>query len=208
MNNTMRLVLACFVFSLAVNAQEPAVIGFRGGLNFSNIVGGDVQESPKSRIGFQAGFLAEFYLSRSLGVQGEILYSEQGFNNAMDTNGDGTDEEVQFNLNYVNLPIMLKYYITNNFCVALGPQIGVNVTSKLEIINGPIGAANERENLENLEFLDFSAGVGLSYKFDEGFFFQGRYLLGITPIRIFEIPDGETLDIRHSVFQVSAGFRF
>ena len=135
-----------------------------------------------------------------------MLFSEQGFRFDEDVNGDGSKEELQINLNYINLPVLVKYYITDEFTAILGPQIGVNIEGQQEIINSPIGAGNERENLDLFNTLDFGGVIGLEYKSKEGFFAQGRYIIGA--ISVFKSIEGQTVDVRNSVFQLSAGFQF
>ena len=206
MNKITFAFISFLLFSFAGFSQEPVHIGFKGGLNFASVVGGDAPNDISGRIGFHAGFLAEFYVSRSFGVQGELMFSEQGFRFDEDVNGDGSEEEIQVNLNYINIPVLAKYYITDNFTVAIGPQIGVNIGAQQEIINSPVGAGNEREDLDIFETFDFSGVVGLEYKSNDGFFGQLRGTLGA--ISVFKAIDGLDNDTRNLVIQISGGFRF
>ncbi len=206
MNKNSIVITALMLLSYIGFSQEPVHIGFKGGVNFASVVGGDREESVFGRVGFHAGFLAEFYVSRSFSIQGEVLFSEQGYRYEEDVNDDGSKEELQVNLNYINFPAMIKYYITDNFTAVLGPQLGVNVQGQQEIINSPIGAGNEREDLDLFNVIDFSGVLGLEYKSDDGFFGQVRYSIGA--ISVLKSIDGLSNDTRNSVFQIAGGFRF
>ncbi|WP_456314955.1 outer membrane beta-barrel protein [Pseudomonas shirazensis] len=61
----------------SMNAQETR-FGVKGGLNLSNIVGGDV-DGTKSLVGFHVGGLAEIKITDKFAIQPELLYSAQGF---------------------------------------------------------------------------------------------------------------------------------
>ena len=206
MNKNTLFFTLLFGFSWIIQAQEPVHIGFKGGLNFANVVGGDINDEASGRIGFLAGFSAEFYVSRSFSLQGEVLYAEQGFRFDQDSDGNGEEEELQINLNYVHFPILVKYYITNNFSATLGPQIGIKILGQSEILDSPVGAGNEREELAEFNTIDFAGSAGLCYLFEEGFFIESRYTMGVTSI--FKSIEGFTSDVRNSSIQVAAGFRF
>ena len=56
-------------------------------------------------------------------------------------------------------------------------------------------------DLDETEDIDISLAAGVEYKFDGGFFIQGRYNYGFTEL----IKD---YDVHNSVFQVGVGFMF
>ena len=88
--------LAVFVFGFT-NAQE-VKFGLKGGLNVANITG-DIEDNS-SKVGFHVGGFAEIKVSEKFSVQPELLFSTQG------TKFDFEGTNVNFNLSYLNIPIM------------------------------------------------------------------------------------------------------
>ncbi len=116
------------VFTIGfVNAQdkENMSFGVKGGLNVSSITNADQDGvNSKSLIGFHVGFFGEFMISDKFAIQPELLYSAQGVK--LDFDGDNGD----LKLDYINIPVMAKYYVADAFSLELGPQIGFLVSAK------------------------------------------------------------------------------
>ena len=199
--------------SISVKAQSELRLGVKGGVNFAN-VGGDFTNNTKGVFGFHLGGLAEFPIVTNLTFQPEILFSAQGSeHNTMATDGP----RIITNLNYVNLPLMAKYYLIDNFSVMGGPQLGYLVSAKNEITSsGFIGSSTTQENDLNDEIsnFDFGLGIGAEYRLDLGIFVQLRYVIGVSNVNEKE---GVVLgyhrtsnDVKstNNVLQISAGYSF
>lgn len=170
-----------FSFS-ALQAQEMG-FGIKGGLNFATFTGDDV-DNIDSRTGFHLGLLAEFGLSESFAIQPEILYSAQGVKQ-----GDET-----WKLDYLTIPVMVKYYATDAFSIEAGPYIGFNTTSEFDMDGVTMDLKDDTEST------DFGLGLGLGYELPMGVFFQVRYALGLSDIM-------SDVDAKNSVFQLSVGYK-
>ncbi len=182
------LVIVAFVtmFSAtAVNAQN-FKFGAKGGINFANLTGDDVDADML--VGFHLGVTAEYTFNEKIGIQPELLFSAQG------AKADGEDFKAK--LNYLNLPVMLKYHVTKGFNLQMGPQVGFLLDSKLE------GNGDEGDADEIFKTVDFGVNFGLGYQFNENIFIEGRYNLGLSDI-VKE--DGKA---KNSVFQISVGYMF
>ena len=110
-----------------VNAQdmENMSFGVKGGLNVSSVTNTDQDGvNSKSLIGFHVGFFSEFMISDNFAIQPELLYSAQGVK--LESDGDNGDVK----LDYINIPVMAKYYVANTFSLEFGPQIGFLVSAK------------------------------------------------------------------------------
>ena len=166
-----------------VTAQE-FEFGAKAGLNFASL-DGDGIEGLDSRTGFHLGLVAELPVSKRFSVQPEVLYSAQGAT---------TSDDRTFKLDYVNVPLMGKIYVVEGLSIELGPQVGINVTSKEE-------SGSEKEEIEDIETLEFSAALGAGYRFAGNLFFQARYIWGINPAWEFR-------ELKNRVFQLSAGYKF
>jgi len=181
------LITAITFFGLAnVNAQE-FHLGAKVGINFSTINGdtsfiGKV-EPITSIINF--GLVGELSFNEKWSFQPELMYSIQGF----------SVEDDVVALNYFNIPLMGKYYITKKLSVEAGPQIGFLLSAKDE----------GRNVKDNFNTLDFGANVGLGYKLNNGLNFGLRYNLGLSNINDV---NGSSDKFRNGTLQVSVGYFF
>jgi len=180
-----------------VNAQEKEDMSFgiKGGLNISTITNvNDVGVSSSSLIGFHVGVFGEFMVSDKFAIQPELLYSAQGIK--LDFDGDKGD----LKLDYINIPVMAKYYVAEAFSLEFGPQIGFLVSAKAKS-----GGVSE-DVKDQFKSTDVSLGFGANYNFAEKFMLGARYNLGLTRLQKDLFP-GES-ESKNSVFQISLGYKF
>ena len=164
-----------------VNAQD-IEFGIKGGLNFASI-SGDNTNDFEPVTGFNFGVFAEIPISEKFSFQPELLYSGQGY-----SFNDNT-----IALNYLNMPIMGKYYVTKGLSIEAGPQIGFLLSAKNESIDVK----------DSFNTVDFGVNFGLGYKLDSGLNFGARYNLGLSNIN-----KEDTFTNKNGVFQVSIGYSF
>lgn len=172
-----KIILAVFVTVLtvvSVNAQ--AEFGIKAGVNFASILNENIS-GVKGRTSFNVGFVAEVETSSSTAVQVELVYSGQGFKYEGGTiEGDVVPQDT-YKLDYLNIPIVFKYYINDGFNFEIGPQVGFLVSSKTE--NGTVDSSTVNDFFTTATF---DVLFGLAYKFDNGFNVGARYNLGLTDI--------------------------
>ncbi|WP_178984997.1 porin family protein [Winogradskyella helgolandensis] len=186
--------LAAFAFT-NVNAQE-VTFGAKAGLNLASISGDDTDDLD-GRTAFHIGAVAEISISEKFSVQPELLYSIQG----AAFKEDGYEETLKYD--YLNLPIMAKYYVAEGFSVEAGPQVGFLLSSKYE---AEFDGESEEADNDDASSIDFGLNFGLGYKMDSGLNFGVRYNLGLS-----NMYDGEFSDdfsIKNNVLQVSVGYFF
>jgi hypothetical protein len=183
-----KLWIACFAVALIgkVNGQD-VKIGVKLGTNIASVNGSNANNLD-SRTGFVFGVTAEIPFTEKFSIQPELLYSAQGAQQGND---------YRYDLNYVSLPIMAKYYIAKGFTLEAGPQFSFLVKDQLV----PIDTYNGTIENTDAENFDFGVNVGLGYQFKSGIFFQTRYNLGLIAI-------SENPDIKNGVFQMTLGFQF
>ena len=125
-------------------------IGVKAGLNYANLRG-DETHGFKSRLSYNFGIFSEFRALRNLSVQPELQFSSQGGK----FNLSGVD--VAIVLNYLNVPILAKYYIINNFYGQLGPQFSYLLSSELK-------AEGQDQGLGELNKFDLALNGGFGYQ--------------------------------------------
>lgn len=178
MKKLILAVIAIVGFSATSQAQT-LKLGVKAGPNFSNFSGGISDINYKARTSFHAGIIAELSIFENFSIQPELLYSSQGAK--VDGLGD-------FNLDYVALPVMAKFYLmTDKLSLEAGPQFSF-------LVNDP------QKAYDNQDF-DFAVAGGLGLKLTKNIFVQARYVVGLSEVSKYA-------EVKNSTFQLSAGLMF
>lgn len=179
MKKMILTVAAVFAFGFA-QAQE-VKFGVKAGYVNANY-GGDANDGD-ARSSFYFGGLADLTISEKFHFQPEVLYTMEG---------NGEDE---FDLNFVRVPLMAKFYVAEAFNIQAGPQLG--------FVTGG-GAAKDF-----LNGFDFGLGFGAAYELPSGLFFDARYNVGLSDLNDFPAGSGlEDAKISQNSFNVGLGYRF
>lgn len=200
--------LGLVAFSTSALAQQEVRFGPKAGVNIANISGKDANDN-KMLIGFHVGAFAEIKFNDKFAIQPEILYSSQGYKSeALRGSVHGglwiTDSNAK--IDYINIPIMAKYYIVSKVAIEVGPYVGFLVSAEEKTTVVSKGSSPIVGNLkEQTSTVDFGIGAGASFNLDNGFFIGARYNLGLSDIRKNN-DSGEA--IKNAVIQVSVGYKF
>lgn len=197
--------LAIFTFGFA-NAQD-AKFGLKGGLNLATITGDTEGLNFKSKAGFNGGAFVAFKLTDKIGIQPEVLYSMQGSkidNFSFDFGGTIYQADATINLEYINVPVMVKYYAAEKFNVEFGPQIGFLIAAKtVAEVNGNEGEEDVKDSFESI---DFGLNIGAGYDFTKNISAGVRYNIGLSNIAKTE--PGDDSKISNNVFSIGLGYTF
>lgn len=179
------LVLVCAASFTALNAQVK--FGANAGLNLSNIVGDDAGDL-KMKPGFHVGVHALIPVSTQFGVQPELVFSTQG---AKD------EDDVKYNLNYLNLPVLATLTTASGFFAQAGPQIGFLMSAKAK-------ADGESVDIkEGFKSTDFSLALGVGFAGQSGFGAKARFNLGLS-----SLDEAGDAKVKNSVIQVGVIYNF
>lgn len=195
---TTFLILASFFGIASATAQSDKTgfdFGVRGGVNFATIANENSNlDSPDSRTSFYAGLVAELPLHERFSLQGEVFYSGQGF----DRNIPVINEKVEYQADYIQVPLLAKFYLVEGLSISAGPQFGFKVNEEIDYQpNSDDGDINT----DSLKTFDMQGTAGLEYKFDNGLFIQGRYSYGFSDL----VKD---TSLHTSVFSAGLGYMF
>ncbi|TBX70416.1 PorT family protein [Flavobacterium silvisoli] len=179
---TMAVVLtAAFANAQKKGASEDMRYGIKGGLVSANY-GADANDGDP-RTGFYLGGLVDFTISEKFHVQPELLYTMEG-------NG-----EKEFDLNFIRIPVLAKFYVADAFSLHAGPEIAF--------------VAGGGDAKDYLKSMDFALGFGAAYELPSGLFFDARYNLGLSDLNDFPSGSGlETAKITQNSFNIGLGYRF
>lgn len=191
-------VIICLTIAAGAFAQEKGFSwGIKAGLNLANFAGKDAKDA-KMKAGFNVGAVTEFKLSEKFAVGPELVYSTQGcsfdmpnFNDEGETSGT---TKLKINAQYLNLPIMAKYYVLENLSINLGPQLGYAVSVKQKM-----GSTKVKVD-DGYKKFDVSLGVGATYNFGK-IFADARYNYGLTKVM-------DDTKAKNSVIQIGVGYKF
>ena len=182
------LVLAVItVLGFTNGTAQEIKFGAKGGINIANIKG-DNTSSLEPVTAFNFGVMTEITISQKFSFQPEVLFSGQGYS------FKGSDGNLVA-INYLNVPIIAKYYLVKGLSLEVGPQIGYLLSAKN-------GGTNVKDGFKKV---DLAANLGVGYKLENGLNFGARYNFGLSNINDVS---GDSNKFRNSVFQVSIGYFF
>jgi hypothetical protein len=204
---------------LSINSKAQNIIyGATGGINIAN-VSGSYFDDFDARLGVNIQGFADFMVSKKFSIQPGIGFTMQG-GVGKEKNDLGDIYKADMALNYVNVPITLKYYLIKGLALELGPQFGFLVDGKIKTeINSNdqkptvTGTENARDYLETM---DVSLNAGASYVFAKKYILIARYNAGLSDlnssvenlVRHFESGVNNGFDFRNTGFSFSVGYRF
>jgi len=185
----MKRILLTFLtltFFITVSTAQSVRIGPKVGLNIANFTG-NVNTEARSLAGLQAGGVVEIELMDWFSVQPEVLYSVKGIQLG----------EVRLVNNYVDLPIMAKFYPVDGLYGEIGPQIGFLFSANEK------DTANKISTIQSYKTVDMGLAFGAGYVLrDIGLGFGIRYSAGFS--NIFK----NNSRIKNGVFQIAATWTF
>ena len=188
------MIAAMMVAALSVSAQEAGQMFIKpmAGGTFSTL-GGDVDD-VKGKIGLVGGAEFGYNINETFGITAGLLYTMQGCKDK--------DVDANFNLDYINVPVLANVYVAPGLALKAGPQIGFLTRAKLDDV--------DMKDVCNT--IDFSIPVGVSYEISD-FVIDFRYNIGITSVSKNKEIKADVIEIesdrktRNSVFMLTVGYK-
>ena len=194
------IAFVCMIMAVGTAmAQKQFTFGPKIGVDYTHYWGKNVQHG--GQLNYQAGLFMEYRFTNKFSVAPEVVFAAQG--GKYDTKILGVDFKETDHVNYINVPVMLKYYVIPELSIDFGPQVGFNVYSKntLEVKAGDEGGKKTTDMKDYTKSVDFGLGLGLTYNIAKDVFVQGRYTMGLT--KVFDGPEG-----KNGNAQIAIGYRF
>ena len=209
------LIICTLMLCATVTAQTKKVrLGVKAGLNISSLSFDESEINSSNKSGFAAGLMAEIPVAEKFSIQPELVYSQQGMKfSYSDAEVENSHYKSTISLNYINIPVMLKYYFVKGFSIQAGPQIGILLKAKNEYQDNFLGYEN-RENLNLKDYtngIDTSVNFGLGYQFKDKFYADARYNISYSDIFKEANPTGNYIinsDMKNRIFQITIGYFF
>ena len=181
-------------------AAQGISYGVKGGINFASLSFDPSEDiNTGTRIGIAAGGFVALPLGSRLTIQPEGLFSQKGEKADL----DGVVAKLE--LDYIEVPVLLKYAITQgasrSFHVFGGPSMAFKVRSRA---TASFGGTTVETGEENIKDTDFGVVFGAGMDFGK-WSVDGRYTMGLADINNDESDDTK---IRTRTISVLAGIRF
>lgn len=188
----MKKIIILPAILLSTIAFSQISLGLKAGANISNFTGEFGPIEKQAKVGFHAGGLVHISFGH-LVLQPELLFSTQGAKLKY------LNTETDFEVSYLNIPVMLKWETDGGFYLEGGPQAGFKISE-----NVPDSISSDF-----VKGGDFSIGLGLGFHSKKGFGIGGRYVVGISKIGEFDSgnidPDFKNAVIQFSIFYTFLG---
>jgi len=150
---TALTIVTAFLFTNPAKAQmDEAGVGIKGGVNLSNLYIDNIDDENIG-FGFQVGIVGKLPLTEVFAIQPELLYTQKGATAVF----DAVDQEVAFNLNYLQLPILLNFNAGDVFNIHVGPYAAYLLNANVDF-DGPVDSFTD---LDKDNFNTFDAGISL-----------------------------------------------
>ncbi|MCS7019752.1 MAG: porin family protein [Cytophagales bacterium] len=170
-------------------AQSTVSVGLKGGLNFSNFAGDNV--NTDSRTGINFGAFGTYSIKETFGITAEINYAQKGAKTA----------NSKLNINYLEIPLHFSFFFGKGDLrpkLMVGPYMGFLMNSDLEIGNTKVNA----KTLYNDTDFGANVGGGLHYRVGDGqwLYLDARYGFGLADVT------KASGNVFNRVFSINIGF--
>jgi hypothetical protein len=200
MKKSILMSIGLVVISAMAFGQVQVAVGLKGGLNLSKLDISQGVSNVDNRTGYHAGM---FVLTKIafIGIQPEVVFSKQGSSYTVNT----TNYEA--NYDYINVPIMLKFYLPAGLNFQLGPQFGF--LSSSELINTATGVKDPQDAAKLFsQESDLSVSLGAGWDLPFGLMVDARFNFGLKDIKVTPSTNpADVVEFKNKVFQISLGYK-
>lgn len=171
MKKCFSILLVCFCF-IQLKAQDKFSLGIKVGQNFSNVNSVAVDHNTAS---YHGGVNMNIGINDKISIAPELILSQTKLEtnpSITDVMGNNNLQPETYHLNYLSIPLLVELKPIKNFSIHAGPQYSILLDQKKD------GIGNASMAFKNGEFA-FVGGAKLDLG---GFFFYGRYIVGLQNI--------------------------
>lgn len=225
------LAIAFVAMSASVNAQEETTtttqsvavepaktttnlgqhFGVKAGMNISNMT--SLLGSGSSRIGMHIGVFYNYQIPSvaNLSIQPELLFNMKGKGKKEEKTNTYTSSISKTSLNYISIPVFVKYNIIPQLYVEAGPELGFLIsgteTTEDKATHPFTGQTHTNTETKNIlpiaNTFEFGFGIGAGYSFTPKFSAGLRYTFGLT-----NVAKQSPISIKNGNFQVGLSYSF
>ncbi len=190
-----KLTLTSFVLLFAFCSLAQGISGgIKAGLNLANqkITFDGTSIDTKARAGLHVGGFVTWMFTEHLGLQPEALFSMQG------STFDDDFIDGKTNFNYLTVPVLVRYNVTEVVSLHAGPQFGFLLSAEFE------SGGDKQDVKDEFKGTDIAGAFGLGVDLPMGLGFGARYIIGFTQIAEEDV---ETPEVKNSAIQIYACYK-
>ncbi len=171
MKKVVALLFAILFFGIITQAQD-IKWGIKAGSNFTEISGRSFNQN--FNLAYQAGLFSEIDFTNTIGIQPEILFSEISSTTTSGLNAVYSNFNLNhpFNLNYLSIPILLRYNLNKLVTLNVGPQFSILMSNNNSVMETGENAFKQGD-------VSMVGGIQLNLA---AFRIYGRYAIGISDL--------------------------
>ena len=200
------LLAVCLLASYAVEAQY---IGLKAGYNYATLKG-NVSDGAnfKPYHGYYAGITLEFPLSNLFSLQVEGIYNRRGANITSNTYG-----KAKLSLDYLSLPVLARFKVGKGINLHIGPQLEYRIDKPNFYFDAGTDPVTRVKD-DALDIIDGAMTIGIAYMTDAGWFFEARWVQGLTSVfeadetSLTHIGISPDYNFKNRTLSVGVGYRF
>jgi hypothetical protein len=172
------------MFVNKAQAQETPRVGFKGGLNLSNLYVNRADDE-NARIGWHAGFYGQLLSTEAFAIQPEVNFSTKGTGityGSINSNGVNINYDTKFILNYIDIPVLAVFKLGRAAEIHAGPYWSYLVSAQIKNNSGDPN--NEFNTLDRKNFDNWDYGLvgGIGFNLGKGAQLGARYNYGLNTI--------------------------
>jgi len=187
--NIRNLTLTIALISIGFLANAQSGFGIKAGIGYNtngelkeffNETGTIIDEKGKGKSSYNVGVFGKIPINDVIAIQMEVVYTTKGAKLTYhNSNVDGT---AKFNLNYIEVPILLVVNFTPHINIHVGPYVAYLTDGKVTN-EGDVTLFDFENNIDTDHYNKWDAGIitGLGVDFD-AFSLGVRYNYGLTVV--------------------------
>jgi len=185
--------------SFASWSQASVAVGIKGGANFSKIDPNAGTSNIDNATGFHAGAFALVKVAM-IGIQPEVLFSRQGSSFEFDS------KDYEANFDYINVPILLKFYLPLGLNIQAGPQFGFLTVADLKTTATGTTTQDDVKKLFS-DKSDLAVAIGAGWDLPFGLTVDARYNIGLSDMSFTPNGASSQVEFKNKVIQLSVGYK-
>jgi hypothetical protein len=201
MRTFLLLTLVALTTSNYAASQNPDTFkrfGFKAGINLSNIDFNRGFPAPTTPIpvvwkaGFTAGVILHVPITSKVSIQPEYEYSK--------VSGEDKSTATSYSLDYLSIPVLLKYQLVSKLAIEAGPQVDLLVDAHKQL------NSSKSSIIKDMEERNLGIAGGVEVEVIKGLRLDARYISGLSHVGIRDVSG--TKEFKLDRFQLTASINF
>ena len=203
----MKKIVLLAVCLLGLWSAKAQYIGIKGGYNYATLSGNVSSDSSVNPYhGYYAGLTLEFPLSKLFSLQIEGIYNRRGANIRNSTYG-----KASLALDYLSAPVLARFNVGKGINLHVGPQLEYRIDKPNFYFDGTDPVTRVKDDA--IDMIDGALTAGIGYTTQSGWFFELRWVQGLTNIfeednSLSHVPFSTDYNFKNRTLSVGIGYIF